>query len=60
MLKKNIWASFQRILELFTQKFGFGIRVQGSKRLRIPNLLHWAKQFDLVWKLSQAKQNVST
>ncbi len=32
MLKKKIWASFQRIIEIFTQKFvsslkyGFGIR----------------------------------
>ncbi len=44
MLKKKIWPSFQRLIELFTQKFvtklkkyGFGIRVQGSKRHRIPD-----------------------
>jgi hypothetical protein len=49
MLKKKILASFQRIIELFTQKFvtklskvwvldpgsETGIRVQGSKRHRI-------------------------
>ncbi len=70
-LKKKIWVSFQRIIELFTQKFvtklskdGFGIRnpgseirdpektysdpefqirVQGSKRHRIPDPdpQHW-------------------
>jgi hypothetical protein len=26
MLKKKIWANFQRIIELFIQKYGFGIR----------------------------------
>jgi hypothetical protein len=37
MLKKKIWASFQRIIELFaqnlslsSQKYGFGIRDPGS------------------------------
>jgi hypothetical protein len=52
MLKKKIWADFQRIIELFTQKivsklskFGYwdpektysGSRIQGSKRHRIPD-----------------------
>jgi hypothetical protein len=53
VLKKKIWANFQRIIELFTQKivtklskYGFGIRdektysgsrIQGSKRHRIPD-----------------------
>jgi hypothetical protein len=50
MLKKKIWANFQRIIELFTQKIvglGSGIRdpgsgkklfrIQGSKRHRIPD-----------------------
>ncbi len=38
MLKKKIWANFQRIIELFTQKlslssqkYGFGIRDPGSE-----------------------------
>jgi hypothetical protein len=42
VLKKKIWANFQRNIELFTQKlspsyqkYGFGI--QGSKRHRIPD-----------------------
>jgi hypothetical protein len=26
MPKKKIWANFQRIVELFTRKYGFGIR----------------------------------
>jgi hypothetical protein len=26
VLKTKIWANFQRIIELFTQKYGFGIR----------------------------------
>jgi hypothetical protein len=56
MLRKKIWASFQRIIDFFTQKFvtkllkiwgwdlgsgktyfGSRIRVQGSKRHRIPD-----------------------
>jgi hypothetical protein len=49
-LKKQIWANFQRIIEIFTQKivtklskYGFGIRdprsgILGSKRHRIPDL----------------------
>jgi hypothetical protein len=57
VLKKKIWANFQRILELFTKKFskssskyGLGIRdprsgIQGSKRHRIPDPdpQHWNK-----------------
>jgi hypothetical protein len=38
MLKKKIWANFQRIVEVFTQKlsicsqiYGFGIRDPGSR-----------------------------
>ncbi len=46
MLKKKIWASFQRIIELFTQKFlslnskkyGVGIRDPRSGKKPIPNL----------------------
>jgi hypothetical protein len=46
MLKKKIWANFQRIIEflpkklsLSSQKYGFGIRDQGSgkNRFRIPD-----------------------
>ncbi len=47
MLKKIIWANFQRIKELFTQKIVYklskicvwdpGSRIQGSKRHRIPD-----------------------
>ncbi len=46
MLKKQIWANFQRIIELFTQKivtklskYGFGIRDPGSGKnlIRIPD-----------------------
>jgi hypothetical protein len=49
MVKKKIWANFQRIIELFTQKIvsklskiwvwdpGSEIRIQGSKRHRIPD-----------------------
>ncbi len=38
MLKKNIWANFQSSLT-----YGFGIRIQGSKRHRIPDPdpQHW-------------------
>jgi hypothetical protein len=62
MLKKTIWASFQRNILLFTknlstssQNDGFGIwdpeksysgsriRVQGSKKHRIPDPEHWYK-----------------
>ncbi len=42
-LKKKIWPSFPRIIELFTlKKYSFWIRVQGSKRprIRIRNTLH--------------------
>jgi hypothetical protein len=45
MLKKKIWANFQRIVEVFTQKFskcsqihGFGIR--DPQRHRIPDPQH--------------------
>ncbi len=31
MVKKNIWANFLRFIELFTQKYGFGIRDPGSE-----------------------------
>jgi hypothetical protein len=47
VLKKKIWANFQRIIELFTQKivkklfkiwsWDPGSRTQGSKRHRIPD-----------------------
>jgi hypothetical protein len=47
VLKKKIWANFQRIIELFTQKIVTklskiwvkdpGSRIQGSKRHRIPD-----------------------
>ncbi len=46
MLKKKVWASFQRIIELFpkslshsSQKYGFGIRDPGSGKnlFRIPH-----------------------
>jgi hypothetical protein len=44
MLKKKIWANFQRITELFTQKivtnlskYGFGIRDPGSGTKPIPD-----------------------
>jgi hypothetical protein len=47
MLKKKIWAEFQRIFELCSQKYVFGIRdlektyfgsrIQGSKKHRIPD-----------------------
>jgi hypothetical protein len=46
MLKRNIWANFQRIIEFFTQKivtklskYGFGIRDprSGKKPFRIPD-----------------------
>jgi hypothetical protein len=45
VLKKKIWANFQRILELFTpgseirdpEKTHSGSRIQGSKRHRIPD-----------------------
>ncbi len=48
MLKKKIWANFQRTLELFTQKlslssqkYGFGIRDPGSEiRDRDPEKTH--------------------
>jgi hypothetical protein len=46
-MKKKIWANFQRIIELFTQKIWvwdtgsgknlFRIRIQESKRHRIPD-----------------------
>jgi hypothetical protein len=51
-LKKKIWANFQRVIELFTQKivtkhskYGFGIRDPGSKRHRITDQdpKHWLK-----------------
>ncbi len=35
LMKKKFLAKFQRIIELFTQKYEFGI--QGSKRYRIPD-----------------------
>jgi hypothetical protein len=53
VLKKKIWANFQRIIELFTQKIVTklskiwiwdpektysGSQIQGSKRHRIPDL----------------------
>ncbi len=53
MLKKKIWAVFQRIIELLPLEYGFGIRdpektysgsrIQGSKRHRIPDPdpQHW-------------------
>jgi hypothetical protein len=55
VLKKKIWANFQRIIELFTQKIVTklskiwpektysGSRIQGSKRHRIPDQdpQHW-------------------
>jgi hypothetical protein len=47
VLKKKIWANFQRIIELFTKKnvkklfkiwsWDPGSRIQGSKRHRIPD-----------------------
>jgi hypothetical protein len=48
MLKKKIWASFQRIIELFTQTLspslknmglasGIGDRGSGKKLIRIPD-----------------------
>ncbi len=45
MLKKKIWANFQRIIELFTQKivtklskkYGFGIRYSEKNLIRIRN-----------------------
>jgi hypothetical protein len=47
VLKKKIWATFQRIIELFTKKivkkllkiwsWDPGSRIQGSKRHRIPD-----------------------
>ncbi len=40
MLKKKMWPHFQGLIELFTQKSGFGIRVQWSKRHRIRNTVH--------------------
>jgi hypothetical protein len=56
MLKKKIWANFQRIVEVFSQKiFNMlskiwvwdpektytGSGIQGSKRHRIPDPQHW-------------------
>jgi hypothetical protein len=44
VLKKKIWANFQRIIELFALKsMGLGSRIQGSKRHRIPDPdpQHW-------------------
>jgi len=50
--KKKVWANFQRIIELFTQKIikklskiwvrdpGSGSEIQGSKRHRIPDPEH--------------------
>ncbi len=55
MLKKNIWANFQRIIEFFTKKIVkkllkiwswdpdktcSGSRINGSKRHRIPDPQH--------------------
>jgi|LakMenE01Jun11ns_1017448.scaffolds.fasta_scaffold7811457_1 hypothetical protein len=45
MLKQNIWANFQRILELYrtkklslsSQKYGFGIRDPEKNLFRIPD-----------------------
>jgi hypothetical protein len=44
MLKNKIWANFQRIIEVFTQKivpklpkYGFGIRDPGSEKKLIPD-----------------------
>jgi hypothetical protein len=37
VLKKKIWDSFQRIIELFTQKYGFGIRDPEKNLFRIPD-----------------------
>ncbi len=43
-----MWANFQRIIELFTQKlslssqkYGFGIRDPEKTLFRIPNPQHW-------------------
>jgi hypothetical protein len=63
--EEKIWASFQRIRELFTQKFvkssqkhGFGIRdpdpgswirAQGSKRYQIPDPQHCLKDAQNAW-----------
>jgi hypothetical protein len=44
MIKKKMWAKYQNIIEVFTQKiatssqkYGFEIRDPGSKRHRIPD-----------------------
>ncbi len=45
VLKKKIWANFQRIIELFTQKivtkYGFGIRDPGV--IPDPDSQHWTR-----------------
>ncbi len=61
VLKKKIWANFQRIIELFTQKIvsklskiwvwnpGSGknlFRIPGSKRHRIPDPQHWLNVYN--------------
>ncbi len=69
MLKKTIWANFQRIVEVFTQKFsicsqiyGFGIRdprsgIQGSKRHRVPDPGSATLQNTLVWIWIRKRSN---
>ncbi len=60
MLKKKIWASFQRIIELFTQKFVTKLRIHGSKRHRIPDpdLQHWQRYREIapLFSVSNSKQ----
>jgi hypothetical protein len=41
---KNCETFYPKNLPLSSKKYGFGIRVQGSKRHRIPDPQHWLFQ----------------
>jgi hypothetical protein len=68
MLRKKIWANFQRIIELFTQKIVTKLSkiwvrdprsgIQGSKRHRIqdPDPQHWQKNAKLLSLLREGEK----